>query len=491
LTFSPFFNIIVSQAGRGTIVSIKHSLLHHIFFVSLSLFFVMPVLLPCCLWAADALPYTENTLQREAAETAFTVRGSFSTKYVYRTTEFSGARANDGDFFEQLRLDVTAPKKKDYEIHFLGAARESLGNDQDQSGFSPFEDISDTYSSKVAGYIYDAHLDINNLLSYLPQVRIGRQAGTRDEPVFFDGIAADVVVGQRLNLTVYGGAAVHFYELNNSWGSDTLAGAGIDYSLFNSTMLSFDYLDVHDERDPFLGADQHDQQSSIAVRQRFTPFLRAMAKYRYLNSVPRDIKVRVIQAFPEADLELSLSSFKQFRTQNELSNEFSSYFDVLGQSVPFQSYDVKVRKMFGRHYALDVGYFQRSLVTAQEENAFNRDYKRAFSVFEMADLLYDGLSFALTGDYWDAKERKSTSAGFDVEYTFKNKMKKAKIGMGTYYSLYKYDYYVQLGERQKVRTYYLNGTVPLTKGLFVTAKYEYEQSIEDYQTFKVGMRYDF
>jgi hypothetical protein len=471
-------------------VKTRNSLLHSIFFVSLFILFVIPVLLPCYLWAADALP-TDNTLQREAPETAFTVRGSFSTKYVYRTTAFSGMQVNDGDFFEQLRLDVTAPKKKDYEFHFLGTARERLGNDQSQSGFSPFEDISDTYPSRAIGFIYDAHLDINNLLSYLPQIRIGRQAGTRDEPVFFDGIAADVAVGQRLNLTVYGGAAVHFYELNNTWGSDTLAGAGIDYSPFNSTMLSLDYLDVHDERDPFLGADQHDQQYSIAVRQRFTPFLRAMAKYRYLNSDPRDIKVRVIKTFPEADLELSLSYFKQFRTQNELSNEFSSFFDVLGQSVPFQSYDVKVRKMFGRHYALDIGYFQRSLVTAQEENAFNRDYKRSFAVFEIGDLLLDGLTLSLIGDYWDANERTSTSGGFDVEYKFKNKMKKAKIGMGSYYSLYKYDYYVQLGERQKVRTYYLNGTVPLTKGLFVTAKYEYEQSVEDYQTFKIGMRYDF
>jgi hypothetical protein len=491
LTFYLFFNIIVSQAGRGNIVNIKHSLLHHIFFVSLSLLFVLPLVLPCRLWADYERPDSENIVQREESETTFRMKGSFSTKYVYRTAAFSGTHVNDSDLFEQLRFDVTAPKKMDCEFHFLGTAREDMGNTQNQQGFFPLEDIGDTYTSKVIGFVYDAHLDINNLLPYLPQVRIGRQSGTRDEPVFFDGVAADVAVAQRLNLTVYGGAAVHFYELNNTYGSDTLAGAGIDYSPFNSTMLSLDYLDVHDERDPFLGADQHDQQYSIAVRQRFTPFLRAMARYRYLNSEPRDVKVRAIKTFPEADLEVSMSYFRQFRTQNELSNELSPYFDVLGQSVPFQSYDVKVRKMFGPHYALDIGYFQRALVEAGEESAFNRDYKRAFTVFEMGDLFYDGLTFSLIGDYWDATGRKSTSAGFDAEYKFKNKMKKAKIGIGTYYSLYKYDYYILLGEQQKVRTYYLNGTVPLTKGLFVTAKYEYEQSIENYQTFKIGMRYDF
>lgn len=470
---------------------IKRTLFHRIFFVSFFIFFVIPVLLPCRSRAADTRPFTESIPHREETEAAYIVRGSFSTRYVYRTAEFSGDQAKDSDLFEQLRLDVTAPKNKNYEFHFLGKAREALGDNQNEEIFFTLEDIGDAYSSRVTGVIYDAHLDMNNLLTFLPQVRIGRQAGTRDEPVFFDGLAADVAVGRRLNLTVYGGAAVHFYELDYRLGSDFLGGAGMDYTLFNSTMLSLDYLDVHDERDPFLGEDRGDQHYSIALRQRFTPFLRAMAKYRYLNKDPRDIKARVIQAFPEADLELSMSYFKQFRTQNELSNEFSPYFDVLGQSVPFQSYDAKVRKMFGRHYALDIGYFQRSLVEAQEENSFNRGYKRAFTVFEMADLLYDGLSFALTGDYWDARERKSASAGFDAEYKFKNKLKKAKIGAGTYYNLYKYDYYVQLGERQKVRTYYLNGTVPLTKGLFITAKYEYENSIENYQTFKVGMRYDF
>ncbi len=59
------------------------------------------------------------------------------------------------------------------------------------------------------------------------------------------------------------------------------------------------------------------------------------------------------------------------------------------------------------------------------------------------------------------------------------------------YSLYKYDYYTELGFRQKVQTYYMNGKVPLGKGVSINSSYEYEDSIEKYQTFKLGMRYDF
>ncbi len=449
------------------------------------------MLLPGSLWSYDALPDVQTTPLREETQTTFTVRGSFSMRYVFRTAEYSGLEATDRDLFEQLRFDVTSPQNKKYEFHFLGTARERIGDNQTQTGFFPFEDIGDTYNSKTIGFVYDAHLAINDPLSYLTQVRIGRQAGTRDEPVFFDGIAADFAVSRKLNLTAYGGVAVHFYEINYDWGSDFLSGAGIDYFPYSGTMLSLDYLSVRDEIAPSLGANENDQQVSFAVRQRFTPFLRAMAKIRYLNSDPRDITVRAIKTFPEADLELSMTYFKQFRTQVVLANEFSPYVEVMGPSYPFQSYDIKARKLFGRYFALDIGYFQRSLLTDQNESPLNRDYKRAYTVFEVGDLLYDGLTFALIGDYWETEGRKSTSTGFDAAYKFKNKMKNTKIGIGTYYSLYKYDYYVQIGEQQKVRTYYLNGTVPLTKGLYVTAKYEYEQSIENYQTFKVGMRYDF
>jgi hypothetical protein len=57
-----------------------------------------------------------------------------------------------------------------------------------------------------------------------------------------------------------------------------------------------------------------------------------MAKVRYTNGDPRDLKLRVIAAIPTADLGMNATYIRQFRTQVELSNELSPYFDVLGQS---------------------------------------------------------------------------------------------------------------------------------------------------------------
>jgi hypothetical protein len=218
--------------------------------------------------------------------------------------------------------------------------------------------------------------------------------------------------------------------------------------------------------------------------------MKASVKYRYLNSEPRDLSVRAVSAFPEADIELNINYFRQFRTQNELSNELSLYYSVLGQSSPYHSIDVKLRKLFGPHYAVDVGYFKRALLEENQESAFDKDYSRVFLLFELIDLPKDGLSFTLIGERWETTGRDYSSAGLDLGYAFRNK-KSARINAGTYYSLYKYDYYVEQGVREKVRTYYVSGKYPLGKSLSINGSYEYEAGIENYQTLKLGMRYDF
>jgi hypothetical protein len=42
-----------------------------------------------------------------------------------------------------------------------------------------------------------------------------------------------------------------------------------------------------------------------------------------------------------------------------------------------------------------------------------------------------------------------------------------------------------------VRTYYLNGRYPFTASVSLNGSFEYEHGIENYQTVKTGIRYDF
>ena len=451
-----------------------------------------PAVLHAASAALDSAPVTTELPFFRSAGGAAIVKGSFATQYAIRVAGVSGNRDTDNDLHERLRLDVYSPQRDTgYELHFFAAASQDLDGDRNRTGFFPLEDINDARDSWFSGYVYEAHYDLNRPAPYVTQLRIGRQAGTRDEPVFFDGIAADLALGSLMNMTAYGGASVHFYEIDQDWGSDLLGGAGIDLHPFRSTMLSLDYLHAEDERNLVGTSDQADELLSLRLRQRLGLFTRTMVAYRSLNGEPRDVKARLLQSFPSADLELSFTWFRQFREQNELSNELSPYFDILGSSFPYQTYDAKIRKAFGSHVAVDLGYYKRELLKERVENAFNREYERAFAVLQFSDIVKKGLSFSLTGDWWETLDREFTSAGFDAEYRFGKDRKKTRLNAGTYYSLYKFDYYILLGEREKVRTYYVKGGTPLTTSISLDISYEYEDSIENYSVARMGMRYDF
>jgi len=373
----------------------------------------------------------------------------------------------------------------------MGSARTDLDGNRDLHTNYLLEDIGDTGTQSAIGYLYEAHFDINEPFNRVTQVRLGRQAGTRDEQVYFDGIAMDVQAASFMKMTVYGGAAVNLFEIDRSESDDTLAGAGLDIAAGASTGISFDYLAIKDKRDYLEMTDEQDKLLSIKIWQRFSPSVRATARYRQQNSEARDLSVRLLGTFPGAGTEFSANYLRQFNVQEQQTNPLSPFVDVVGPSDPFQTTEVKVRQFFGKRYAIDLLYARRDLIGDAEPGQFNREYTRAAAGIEVGDLFLRNLTLSLTGDQWKSQERSSAAAGADVGYAFGKKGTMTKINVGTYYSLYKYDYYLQPREQDDVRTYYLSMRVPVTKQVALNLSYEFERSLEDFQTMKAGIRYDF
>jgi len=427
----------------------------------------------------------------QSVSDAAVVHGSFSSKYVFRKTRVDDDIFRDEDLSSDLRLDITKPLTNAYEFHFYGTLKNDFSKHRNSKDFSPFEDIGDTYHSENHGYLYEAHLDLNEPISRVSQIRIGRQDGTRDEPVFFDGVATDIRVANGVNVTAYGGAAVHLYELNNKWGDDSLQGAGLDLRPATSTVISMDFLHTDDKRTMADTTSRHDQLASFKLVQRFSPNFRTTTKVRYENGDPRDASLRIIAAAPDLGLELNASYLRQFRVQNELSNELSPYYDVIGQSDPYQRTDAKLRKLFGSRAAIDIGYFQRTLIHPQQEGAFNRAYTRSYAVLAFSDLFVNGFSLSLTGEQWKSRERHVNASGFDAGYAFKKGRRSPKMNIGSYFSLYKYDYYLSLGERTRVRTNYVKLDYPFATRYALSCAYEFERGLQEYQTAKLGIRYEF
>ena len=419
------------------------------------------------------------------------ISGYFAGRYVYRSSHASNANTNDQDVFADLRLDLTRPRDNSFEFHLQGTARSDLDGDQDLRGFNPFEDIGDTWGRRTNAQLIEANAVLNDPLRYVTRLVVGRQSSPRDDPAFFDGITAQMG-GEKLLFTLYGGAAVHFYEIDWKWGHDRVEGAGLDYRPLPSLGMSADVLFVKDSRDfDPASSPVNDRMVSFKIWQRFEPFTRFSAQYRYLDGEARDLTVNAAAAMPEQDAEIIVTYFRQFNPQAELSNELSPFYDVIGTSAPFQSIDVKVRKFIASGVALDAGYFKRDLLDDSDEGPFNKAYWRAFLDAEISDFLLANLSWTLTGERWETGTTSVDTYGTDLSYRVKKQGRESRLSAGTYYSLYKYDYYVDLGVRDHVRTYYVDGKYPLGKAFSMNGRYEYEASIERYQTVRVGMRYDF
>jgi hypothetical protein len=417
--------------------------------------------------------------------------GSLSLRYIVRTAASADGRTGDHDLYTDLRLDVTPGTESFAGFHFLGSARSDLDGNQESHTFNPLEDIGNTHDQRSMALVYEAYAVFVDPLRTENRLRVGRQAGTRNETIFFDGIAADAG-GPKVNVTVYGGAAVHFFEDGYEWGTDWLGGAGLDYRFGSSAGLSADYLMVKDVQGSEPDAPVlWDRLVSFRGWHQVGSFSKWSAAYRIQDGEPRDLSFQAVSASPAWDAEGSISYFRQFRVQDVMSTDLSLFSTVLGQSAPYQSADLKVRKTFFERFSIDLGYFSRVLLHPQDEGPFNKDWSRAYASLDIADLFVPRLTWTITAEQWGGGSTDTTTYGTDLAWRTKRKGGDARIAAGTYYSLYKYDYYTDLGVRDKVRTWYLDGKYPLGRGFSMNGRYEYEQAIETYQVLRLGMRYDF
>lgn len=443
--------------------------------------------------ACSTLMLAQSSAAAADTDSGPVVSGYFSLRSVYRTAiTASHDSFRDTDLFGEARLDVSRIGAGKFELHFLGTSRRDIDGDSDVTTFDPLEDIGNTRNKDVMAQVYEAHFDINDLFTGLSQIRLGRQAGSREEQVFFDGAAVDLRPARFLGITVYGGTPLNFFEVNGEEGRDRVAGAGMDVAAGTSTGVSIDYLAVHDDRTYFDDRSLTDRLWSFKVWQRFGRNVKTTAKFRYQNEESRDLNVKVLGALPGQGAELGATYVRQFHDQVEQTTVLSPFTDVLGTSHPYQSIDLRARKLFGEQLALDLGYFRRELIDSSETGTYNREYSRLYAAFQLADLLFRNLSLQVTGDRWSSEEQESYSAGGDLTYGFGRTGKAGSLSIGTYYSLYKYDQEgTLLEEHDRVRTYYVNGRASLAKQLSLTMSYERERSVDRYQTAKLGVRYDF
>lgn len=434
----------------------------------------------------------ESRTGTDASDRRLQFDGYLKAKYVTRTTKVSdyedGSSArtfNDNDFYGVLLLDITDSKKDSFEFHLFASGKNDLDGNQDDQGYNPLEGLEDTQPESY-GRVYRAHLDANEFLGF-EQIRLGRQSDTRGEWIYFDGISGDMSVGSMTSFTLYLGQPVHHHE--KEAGSDSIAGLGIDLRFKTGTRLQFDYLSSSDERTNRIDfydeenkriefEDQEDQQLTFRWNQFYGDSAKSRMKMRWLNGEQRDVELRAALLEMLFGFDLYANYYRQLMTEAQLSNEMSAYFDVLGIRKPFQSYEIKVSRRFMTDYIVDLGTYQRSLLEEEDESSFNREFTRTYIIFEVERFIAEGATVSISQEQWESDTYSGTASGFDAAYRLSSDPQSMVFNMGSYFSLYKYDYYTELGERTNVQTFYAEAEVPFLRQYTFSVLYEYEFSSE-------------
>jgi hypothetical protein len=139
---------------------------------------------------------------------------------------------------------------------------------------------------------------------------------------------------------------------------------------------------------------------------------------------------------------------------------------------------------------MEAGAWMRRLLNDSNTGAFNREFERYYSTFQIRDLPLKGLSYSVTGSWWEGRGQglDTGQVGADVSYKWK---KEFESSIGTDYALYKYDLFTN-SERDKVRTYYVKQRWRPKRWATLDVNFEHERSRSDtFNTLTVMFRFTF
>ena len=411
------------------------------------------------------------------------LHGSLAVRYRGRTNGDDG----DHDLGALLALDVVNPDAPWISAHLQARADADLdGTDSND----PFGSLNDTYDKSVVAKLYLAYVDIaldENVDDSPGTLRIGRQSDPLlPEVVRLDGVSywTNPLGEKEVQLGAYGGIPVHLYESSND--GDRAFGAFVEGRPWRGGRTRFDWMHLEDE--DVLGEGEDDLLAlgwwqSLAERWRFE------TEYTHLEGDPRDLSLRGFWGDAETGTTVRLAYYELLETQRALVTELDPFFEELLDYFPFRQVTLNASRGFGEHVVADAGIDVRRVSDSDDIGEFNRNWDRYYATGTYNDLGTEGLALSLTLDYWnDDEERDTSTIGADLSYTEEDHWRAA---VGTYYSLYKYEF-LELDERDDVRTYYLRTTYDVSDRLEVELLYELENDdLDTYHTLRVGPRWRF
>ncbi len=460
--------------------------------------------IPISGWGDD-VPSQDTTL---ASSTPIKYSGTLNFQYQGR---FQGGQSAN-DLSQNLYLNVDGLFDGKVSVALAMKFYEELnGYDtyQRNSTYYSFEGISDTYSQRNKGDLYYLYTDIKDVLGPT-DLRLGRQYLYQLNFVHFDGASFKWDDLGDFDLETFIGKPVDYYtsDGNLTWGG-SLDWHPWRYGSFGLAFMNFSQDSYSDN---YLGFN---------AKQYFGDYLSFNENYTFLNNDPRDLELEGTYTLPALGLNFNATYYRQINELLDYSDQFSAYYQAIGDYQPFNMVTFGTYKELGEHFTLNAGYTHRDLNNSDYEDEFNRQYNLYFGGVTFRNIVVKDLDLSVTFERWETHAYTTSSTaelngnpravdntgpnqatvyynvpgdhfdtlGAELAYRWS---KKNRIQIGTDFQKYKYNYDTN-EEMVNVRTYYLKWKWQINESwqFYTKVQDEQETGNDPYYEVVTSLSYSF
>ncbi len=356
---------------------------------------------------------------------------------------------SDRDVYGLLAGEIGDPRLDRLSAVMLGRFAWDVGRGPEEVG----DELLDLDDRSASAYfrLYHGYAEARRL-GPIAWARVGRMfLDSTPEWLHIDGARVRSKAWRAagsLQLEVYGGLPVHFYQEERS--GDVIAGAAAIARPWSGGRLRADWTYLGDDNYTF-GQDDH--LYGVGVWQAIGSDLSLYAAAHGVDDEARDVRGHVSYFCERCGLSGRLGYFQLLRTRRRLALSIDRFSGLLFEENEFSQVTGQVEKQIGAHAAVAAGADVRTIINDGDGTPLNRAYQRYWIGPRLRDWPLEALEIGAAAELWNGVGNMGgdvITAGGDVTYRYG---RTAKLRAGTDYARYRYDFFLGQ-ERVDSRRYF-------------------------------------
>ena len=331
---------------------------------------------------------------------------------------------------------------------------------------------------------------------FLKSMVAGRQEAEYGPRVMFDGASVEVqIIPSRFTLFALGGRSVHFFSTDEGFFEDFFGSAGVVIRPVPELRIEADYRFLTEDTNTKVALEDHEY--GMRIWYKLGPWFYTKAVFRGLNDYILRVAWDNRLVLSEGEFGASFLVDVQPSELTEVNERADLFFSTLGTSLPHMRAKLDLWKSFTTTkagiYSFHLGWNNRTLLNKNEPTIFNRNLNNVYLWAEARDMGLKGLFVTLAVDYnlTQGPKTEGDQMGFSAGGSLGWKGSVFQGELGTYYQLFKYNYYLDVEELENVRTYFVKLKYKPLSWLSIKVRYEFEQFDRNLHNMFISLQQDF